>query len=190
MMEEIIANKYSQAIFDIACEQNALDEIGNELKSIQNMLHGTPELRMFVSHPLIPAEAKKETLEKLFAGSVQPIVLQFVYVMVDRHRESLLDEAITGFIRLSREKQHIEVAKVRVVQPLSPSEETNLVRNLEKLTGEKIEPVYIIDPSIIGGMVIQIGDRLIDGSLARQLKNMEATLLRSEVGGIEVTKGI
>ncbi len=88
--------------------------------------------------------------------------------------------AIDGFIDLARRAQHIEVAKVRVVKKLTTAEETQLRTNLEKMTGKKIELLYYVDPSIIGGMVIQIGDRLIDGSLKRQLQDMQHMLMQND----------
>ena len=77
--------------------------------------------------------------------------------------------------------RHIEVAKIRVVKPLSKKEETKLVASLEAMTGQHIEPLYYVDPSLIGGMVIQIGDKLIDGSLRRQLRDMQHKLLQADV---------
>lgn len=101
--------------------------------------------------------------------------------MIDRRREAALLLAIDGFIDLARKAQHIEVAKIRVVKPLSKEEETKLVASLEAMTGQHIEPLYYVDPSLIGGMVIQIGDKLIDGSLRRQLRDMQHKLLQADV---------
>ena len=82
---------------------------------------------------------------------------------------------------MARAAQNIEVAKIRLVKPLSAEEEKQLVASLEKMTGKHIEPLYYMDPSIIGGMIVQIGDRLIDGSLKRQLTDMQHSLLQSDV---------
>lgn len=130
---------------------------------------------------LVPPQSKKDTLAKIFKDSLSPIVLQFMYVMIDRRREAALLLAIDGFIDLARKAQHIEVAKIRVVKPLSKEEETKLVASLEAMTGQHIEPLYYVDPSLIGGMVIQIGDKLIDGSLRRQLRDMQHKLLQADV---------
>ena len=91
-----------------------------------------------------------------------------------------------NFIDLARAAQNIEVAKIRVIKPLTAEEETALVKKLETMTGKKIEPMYYTDPSILGGVVIQIGDQVIDGSLKRQIRNMEHALLQGSVAN-EVT---
>lgn len=181
MVPEIVYSKYSQAMFDIASEQQKIEEYGKELKTIRDTLQMNPELRSFLAHPLVPAQSKKDTIRQIFADDVSPIVLQFIYVMIDRRREAALAAAIDGFIDLSRSAQNIEVAKVHVIKPLSAEEETKLVAGLEKITGKKIEPLYYIDPAIIGGIVIRIGDRLIDGSLLRQLHDLEHSLLQADV---------
>lgn len=181
MIPEIVYSKYSQAMFDIAKEQDKINEFGQKLRSIRDTLQMNPDLLKFVEHPLITPEAKKDTLKQIFADDVSPLIMQFLYVMIDRRRDAAIVAAIDGFIDLSRAAQNIEVAKIRLVKPLSAEEEKQLVASLEKMTGKHIDPVYTIDPHILGGMVVQIGDRLIDGSLRRQLQDMQHALLQSDV---------
>ena len=100
---------------------------------------------------LVPPQSKKDTLKKIFGDSVSPMVMQFMYVMIDRRREAALVLGIDGFIDLARKAQNIEVAKIRVVKPLSKKEQTKLVASLEAMTGQQIEPLYYVDPSLIGG---------------------------------------
>lgn len=174
-------------MFDIAKEQNKLEEFGNELRTIRDTLQLNPDLRKFLEHPLVPSKSKKETIHQIFSDDVSPMVLQFLYVIIDRRREAAIMAAIDGYIDLYRSAQNIEVAKIHVVKELTAEEEAKLIAGLEKMTGKKIDPLYYIDPSIIGGVVIQIGDRLIDGSLERQLRDMKHTLLQADVVN-EVTK--
>ncbi|MCH4179004.1 MAG: F0F1 ATP synthase subunit delta [Megasphaera sp.] len=181
MIPEIVYSKYSQALFDIASEQKKLEGFGNELKMVRDTFQENPELWKFLNHPLVPEASKKETLKEVFADSLSKLVLQFLYVMVDRRREAAIICAIDGFIDLARKAQNITVAKIRVVKKLSAEEEKKLLASLEKLTGQKIDPLYYVDPTIIGGVIVQIGDRLIDGSLLRQLRDMRHTLLKADV---------
>lgn len=181
MVPEVIYSKYSQAMFDIAQEQHKLEEFGTQLKGVRDTFAQNPDLKKFMGSPLIPASSKKDALKQIFADDVAPLVLQFLFVMVDRQRETAIVEAIDSFIKLARAAQHIEVAHVRVVKALTKKEEKDLVAALERTTGKKIEPLYTIDPSIIGGIVVRIGDRLIDGSLVRQLQDMQYALLQSDV---------
>ena len=175
MIPESVYSKYSQAMFDIAQSDNSLDTVLADMKTVRTVMRENENLRKFL-----------ETLEKIFASSVSSIVCQFLYVMVDRRREAAITEAVENFIDLARAAQNIEVAKIRVIKPLTAEEETALVKKLETMTGKKIEPMYYTDPSILGGVVIQIGDQVIDGSLKRQIRNMEHALLQGSVAN-EVT---
>ena len=136
MIPEVVYSKYSQAMFDIAKEQGKLDIFGTELKAVRDAMQENPDLQKFICHPLIQPGVKKDTLQKIFAGDVEPLVLQFLYVMIDRRREAAIVPAIDGFIDLARAAQNIEVAKVRVVKALSAAEEEKLVAGLEKMTGQ------------------------------------------------------
>ena len=181
MIPEIVYSKYSQAMFDIAKEQSKLEEYGTQLRAIRDTLQLNPDLRKFLEHPLVPPKSKKDTIQQIFSDEVSPMVLQFLYVMIDRRREAAIMAAIEGYIDLSRAAQNIEVARIHIVKELTADEEAKLIAGLEKMTGKKIDPLYFIDPSIIGGVVVQIGDRLIDGSLVRQLRDMKHSLLQADV---------
>ena len=181
MISEIVYSKYSQAMFDIAIDLDQLEPIGRELCFIRDTLQLNQALRQFLVHPRVPQRSKKHVIHEIFSDDLSPMVLQFLYVIIDRGREAALIPAINGFIALSREARNVALAKVRITRPLAAAEKQKLVAGLERLTGKKIEPSYYVDSSLIGGMVIQIGDRLIDGSLSRQLKNMEYTLLQADV---------
>ncbi len=88
MIPETIYSKYSQAMFDIASEQKKLTEFGTELKKVRDTFQENPDLWKFLNHPLVPPQSKKETIQKVFAADVSPLVLQFIYVMIDRAREA------------------------------------------------------------------------------------------------------
>ena len=167
--------------FDIAKEQHKMDEYGTELKAVRDTMQLNPELKKFIHHPLVPPQSKKETLHAIFADDVSPVVLQFLYVMIDRRREAAIIAAIDGFIAFGPCSSEYRSREDPPRKPLSAEEEKQLVASLEKMTGKHIEPLYYMDPSIIGGMIVQIGDRLIDGSLKRQLTDMQHSLLQSDV---------
>ena len=186
MIPESVYRKYSQAMFDIAGKTNSLETMVKDMKTVREVLRENEDLRKFLGNPLITAGVKKETLEQIFSGAVAPVVCQFLYVMVDRRREEAMTEAVDCFIDLARAAQNIEVAKIRLIKPLTAEEEHTLVAKLEELTGKKIEPLYYIDPTILGGVVIRIGDQVIDGSLKRQIRNMERSLLQGSAAN-EVT---
>lgn len=179
-----LAKKYSAAMYAIACEMNALEEVENQLVDIAATVRENDELKNFLSHPMLTKEAKKEVVKKIFADGMLPVVMQFLSVVIDRSRIDLLQEIVEGYVKLSREGRNLEEAKVVSAVPLEAAQEALLVERLKGITGKDILLTKSVDPSIIGGMIVTIGDRLIDGSVTRQLKEMKATLMKYDAKGL------
>lgn len=184
-----LAKKYAAALLAIAKDTGALEEVENELTAIGRTLAADAEFRAFLRHPLLARGTKKEAVEAIFKDSVQPVVLQFLGVVVERGRGDVLDEIISEYIRLSQEERNIAEAKIRSAVPLTAEERERLTERLGAVTGKQVYLTETVDPSILGGMVVTIGDRMIDGSLQRQLQEMKGILLPDNLG-IEVTNGI
>ncbi len=179
-----LAKKYSAAMYAIACDMNALEEVEKELVNIGEIVQENNDLKSFLVHPMLTKDAKKEVVNKIFADSILPVVIQFFYVIIDRGRANLLPEIVEEYVRLSREGRNLEEAKVISAVPLSEEQEKQLIERLEGITGKNVFLTKSVDPSILGGMIVTIGDRMIDGSVTRQLKEMKATLLEYDEKGL------
>ena len=151
----VLARKYGRAIYEIAAEQNSLEKTGEELHLIADTITGNAELKQLLFHPLLAKDVKKDTLNKLFADKVQPVVLQFCYVVIDKDR-------FTDFL-----------AMVTSALPLTKTQVEALKAKLSEITGKKIVMKQKVDSALIGGFTVQVGDRLIDGSVARQLQTLK-----------------
>ena len=184
-----LAKKYAAALLALAKETGTLEEVEQELAQIGEIVQQNPELTGFWRNQLISREAKKEVVERIFTQHLNPMVMRFLGVVIDRGRIALLPDIIDVYLELSHVERNIAEAQVRLAVDLTDEEETRLIRELTELTGKEIYLEKTIDPSILGGMIVTIGDRRIDGSLKRQLHEMKTTLL-SEKHGIEVTNAI
>lgn len=184
-----LAKKYAAALLALAKETGTLEEVEQELAQIGEIVQQNPELTGFLRNQLISREAKKEVVERIFTQHLNPMVMRFLGVVIDRGRIALLPDIIDVYLELSHVERNIAEAQVRLAVDLTDEEETRLIRELTELTGKEIYLEKTIDPSILGGMIVTIGDRRIDGSLKRQLHEMKTTLL-SEKHGIEVTNAI
>ena len=184
-----LAKKYAAALLALAKETGTLEEVEQELAQIGEIVQQNPELTGFLRNQLISREAKKEVVERIFTQHLNPMVVRFLGVVIDRGRIALLPDIIDVYLELSHVERNIAEAQVRLAVDLTDEEETRLIRELTELTGKEIYLEKTIDPSILGGMIVTIGDRRIDGSLKRQLHEMKTTLL-SEKHGIEVTNAI
>lgn len=169
----ILARKYGGAIYEIAKEQHGLEQVEQELTFIRDTIQGNAELKEFINHPFLTKDAKKDTIKKLFADKVQPVVLQFCYVVIDRDRIDLLPEMVDVYISLAHHELGMEEAVVTSALPLSETQAEALREKLGELTGLRITLKRKVDPALIGGFTVRIGDKLIDGSVARQLHTLK-----------------
>ncbi len=185
-----LAEKYSMALFELAEEQNLLDVVKDELDAVSALLMGDAELKGFISNPRVPMVAKHDVLKQVFADKVQPFVFNFLLLMTERKREAVLPEIIRDYKRFLNEKNGIIEAHVTTARALSVEEQESLARQLGKKLNSQVVLEKTIDPGIMGGVIVRVGDKLIDGSVGRQLKRLEMALMGIDLNKIGVTNGI
>lgn len=188
MLNKQLATRYARAVFEIAQEQKELEAFGQQLKSVREVIASESDLAMFMYHPHIKPEAKKEVVEKLFSGQLAEDLYKFLLLLIDKRRESLLGQIAEAYEALANEAQNIVEAKVLAARPLSPKLQEKLTRRLCDTTGKTVNVTTKVDAGILGGLVVQIGDKLIDGSVVRQMKTLRQSLLRDEVAKSGVTE--
>lgn len=174
----ILAKKYGRAIYEIAVEQHTLEQKEKDLHLIATAIDENESLKKLLSHPLLSKEIKKDTIKKIFADKVQPIVLQFCYVVIDKDRASILESMIDVYTSLAHEGLGVEEALVTSAAPLTGKQADALRAKLEEITGKKIIMRQEVDSALLGGFTVKVGDRLIDGSIARQLSTLKAKMMQ------------
>lgn len=180
MLINQLAGKYARAMFETAVEENKLDEYKAVLCEISELIYSQADLREFINHPRIKAEAKKEVLKKILPPAAKEgIVHNFLMLLLDKRREILLQVICNQYVQLANEAQNIINAEVTVAFDLSAQQEQNLVAKLSKTTGKNVVITKKIDKSILGGVIVKMGDKCIDGSVKRQIQTMQAQLLNA-----------
>lgn len=187
MLSNQLAVKYAKALCALAAEQGLLAEIGQQLTTVVETVQNNPDLKLLFYHPLVEPTAKKDTLAKIFGNELQQTVRNFLFLVIDKHRELALPSILRAYIELANERQNIVVAQVTTVQPLTTAQEQSLALKLGSLTGKNIVLEQSVDPRLIGGITVAIGDKLIDGSVACRLAMIEAALTRTPLTKIGVT---
>ena len=180
MSTEIVADKYSSAMLELAQEQGNLVTTEENLLYVASVLNEQPELVGFINNPIVEADAKISLLGKVFGTAVEKTVLHFMYVMVKRGRYRYLQGTIRAFIKKSREARGILEAIVTVAEPLTDTLRDDVQAKLQAMTGKDVIVSVRQDPRIMGGIIIQIGDKRIDGSIARRLDELKKTLVRTD----------
>ena len=169
----ILAKKYGRAIYEIAVEQHSLEQTEADLRLIADAIGENESLKRLLLHPLLSKEIKKDTIKNIFADKVQPC-----YVVIDKDRASILESMIEIYTLLAREGLGVEEALVTSASPLSEQQAAALQAKLSEIVGKKIIMRQEVDSALLGGFTVKVGDRLIDGSVARQLSTLKAKMMQ------------
>lgn len=174
-----LAEMYADAILSIGVEQENLEQIEEDLLYTEQVFKNHAELSSFLNSPIVEASAKVSLVQEIFKG-INPMALQFLCVMIERGRANYVVAAIEQFVIKSREVRGIVEAKVRVAKELSEANAAKLIARLEEISGKTVILDITKDPSIIGGFVVDIGDKRIDASVAQRMKGLGRALLENE----------
>lgn len=177
MLNIQLAKKYAAAMFELAQDQNKLALCDKQLTQICELFNTNHDLQAFMDNPQVNITAKKNLIKKILTDEFEPSITNFLLLLIDKHRIILLTEIITSFHTLSNEAQGIQIAYVKTALPLSTGQEEALKKKLEVTTEKTIQLQTRVDKSILGGIIVKINDRVIDGSVVSQLKTIEKQLV-------------
>lgn len=187
MLNSKVANKYAQALFAIAKERDILAAAQTQLTDVTEQISQQENLQAAFYHPLLPADAKKTIVTQVFGADLDRIVLQFLLYLIDKNREFILPAITEEYVKLANACRHIAVAEVVSAMPLTDGQAKALAAKLGEVTGTYVTLRQKVDARLIGGLVVKLGDKLIDGSVARQLSLLEAALTKTPLTKIGVT---
>jgi F-type H+-transporting ATPase subunit delta len=168
------AKRYAQAVFELAKEQGTLDRWSNDL-AILDSLAGDPEVMAFLTSPKRSESEKLELLDRALADS-QPETRRLGQMLVRRRRLPIIPDLVQAFNEAVLKESGIAVADVTTAVPLDASGEAMVKAQLKTMIGQEVELRTHVDPSIIGGLVVRIGDNLIDGSVSDRLRRLHERL--------------
>jgi len=169
--------QYANAVADIALAQGASEPAAKQLESFAAAYEESAELRTFLASPAVSVEAKHEVLEKISNRlGASKIIRNFLFVIADHRRTQLIPEIVATFQQVLRQRQGMAEAEISSAVELTSAQKKELAATLARVTGKKIEPKYSLDPALLGGAVVRIGDTIYDGSLRSRLNEMRARL--------------
>ena len=168
-----VALPYAEALLEFAQENNSVDKTNQDLSLITELLSKSVELQSFLENPLITSAAKKQVLNKLLFNQVNSFILKFLLVLVDRRRFALLNLIIEKYLKLAYQLDSITIAQISTAVAFTEIQQMDLVQKLKQMTNSKeVKLIITIDSTLIGGLIIQIGSKVIDTSLAGKLKRI------------------
>ncbi len=183
MKNQVIAKRYSRALFNLAEEEKAIEQYGVELDGFLGVLKQLPDLGNALRNPLYPEAVKKNLFQKVSSQlELSAIMKSFLNLLIEKGRVQHLPEIADYYHKLIDENSNIARAQVRAAVKLGEPELDQIAATLEKKVGKKIVVEFQHDPSLLGGVFAQIGDFVLDGSVKRQLLNFKESLKRGAVG--------
>jgi F-type H+-transporting ATPase subunit delta len=163
---------YASALLDVARSEGALADVEDELFRFARLLEGNDELRTTLTDAALPVSRRQQIVEDLLGGRANPVTTSLVSMVVGTGRARDLTAIIDELVKLSAAEANREVAEVRSAIDLTDDQKQRLSAALETATGKKVELKVIIDPSVLGGLVAQVGDTVIDGSVKTSLAQL------------------
>ncbi|WP_239615795.1 F0F1 ATP synthase subunit delta [Cohnella mopanensis] len=172
----VVAKRYAKALFQLAQQKGLVAETEAQLSLIVNVVESNAEVRAFLSAPNITLDTKRKTLLQAFGAEASPIVLNLVSLLIERGREGELSSVFAAYLQVAGDALGRTDAHVISSQPLNEEEKTKLAQKFGTLVGKTIRVTNTVDPELLGGLTVRIGDTLYDGSLKGKLERLDKAL--------------
>jgi len=172
-----ISKRYARAFFEIAQEEKKLEQYYQELSQFTAIITSDENLLQFLANPVFEQASKKDVVEKIIGKlKLSPMTINFLKLLVDKKRIDILSDIESCYRQLMDEALKKVRVHVKTAFPLSSELQAFIGSSLEKTTGKKVEMTVEQDPTLLGGVVIGVGDTLYDGSIKNQLNTMRNLL--------------
>ena len=168
-----VSREYAQALFMLAAEKSMADTFDKDLDVLTDALKENPRYEGLLSSPGIPLEERLGVIEATFGGSVSRDVVSFLKLLCERKHINELLDCVSEYKAMLDESKRVSKAFVRSAVELDAQQKAALTKKLEKKTGHRVVTEYCVDKSIIGGLTIELGGKIMDASLKRHLKEIK-----------------
>lgn len=173
MSEFKVASRYAKSLIDLAREQNALEAIHTDMQQVISVLKSNPMLQAVLKNPIIKLDRKESILRALFGKTGHPALVSFFSLLVKKGRAGILFAAAQEFIREYNAEKGIIEASVISAAPLSEEHRRQIMAIVQNNGGNEVILNNEVDPELIGGFILTVGDRQIDASIAGKLNKLE-----------------
>ena len=186
-----MAQRYAQALFEIARDLHKDDEIEAELESLSAALKSAPEIERFMANPALKTDQKRAFLKRIYQkhppkaglpvpgeGRVDEVLISFFSLLFEKNRFYLLNDIVVYFKKIADEAKGQGVAEIHSAVTLNGTAQKEIVNRLERLAGYKITVKNFIDPSLIGGVVVKIRNKIIDDSVKNKIHRIKKELMK------------
>jgi len=168
------ALRYAKAILNLAKERGIADEINNDMLLIDRTIKENHELLNMLKSPIIKSAVKKSILTELFGKKINTISLGLINLLIENKRLPLLPLVAIEYTVIYDFLKGVEIAQVTSAVPLNKDLENRILKKVRQMSGKDITLKNIIDPSILGGFILRVGDKQYDSSISGQLNQLKS----------------
>jgi F-type H+-transporting ATPase subunit delta len=166
-----LAGRYAKSILDLAIERDQLDAVYHDMEFLQDICESNRDFVNFLRSPIVKADKKQKTLTAITGGQVGELTSAFIRLITAKGREPLLPEITVAFIEQYKVYKDIHIVRLVTAFPASEALRTEITAKVKSaLKMEHIELNAVVEPEIIGGFILEIGDKLVDASVAYDLR--------------------
>ena len=185
-MAKLVSKTYGDALFELALEENRIDDLFEEVQTIKSVLSENPDFGRLMNHPKIDKEDKIAVMTSVLKNNVSDELAGFFRIIVTNSRDSDIFSILDYFIAQVKEYKRIGTAKVSTPMPLGTEQKAAVEKKLLDTTDyTSMEVHYDVDPSLIGGMIIRIGDKVVDSSVRSKLDELTKDLQKIQLAQYE-----
>jgi len=172
-----VAERYAAALFDLADERRVLDEVASDLRELRAMLAGSVDLARLVRSPILTrGEQGKAVAALAERAGFSPLVRDFLAVVARNRRLFAVPAMIEAYLAKLAERRGEVTAEVTAARPLSETQLARLSEQLRRSVGRRVSVDARVDPGLIGGMIVKVGSRMVDGSLKSKLQRLQLAM--------------
>ena len=174
---ELISNRYASALFELATDSQSVDNILTDLNFIQDCVNQNKDLKLLIKSPLISSSDKLNIIEKILSkNSVNKLTSNFLKVLSSNRRFGSLISIILNFNKINLEKRGDIIVDINSADILSSNQKTDISNKLKSILGEKLSLNFTVDKKIIAGLIVKVGSKMIDSSLASKITKLKIAM--------------
>ena len=177
MKADPIVSAYAESLFRLASAEEVAERVEEELHEVERLYKDNPEMKEFINNPRVKAEGKKDALVELLGDKLSRITLNHMHLLIDQERGRMLPKVAEEYYRLAGEARAKVTAEVVTAVPISDGIRDQLGATLKKLTKKDVYMRTRVDESILGGAVVRVGDKVLDGSVRSKLNQLRKQML-------------
>jgi F-type H+-transporting ATPase subunit delta len=173
MLSPRLSGRYAKSLLDLAVERGQLEAVYADMQYLRDLISASRDLAVMLKSPVISSDKKQAVINAITAGNIGELTLAFTRLLIAKHREGELVEIIPAFMSQYRHYKGIHTVKLTTAMPVSEEAKAKILAQVRGTSDiEKIELETVVNPDIIGGFVLQTGDKLVDASIAYELQEI------------------